>query len=207
MASGWIEELFVRPSFFFKYSGFEWMPVWSPTDSTFIFRLSSSLLFSLHSDCFTASAQPSFCLVSRAFNSSMLRTTSTTTIWLFAWAVCCYACLLVAIGQPMCGENRASEWLLFLFGAYTLLRFQVALVYIFAAIAKLDPDWLIHAQPLSIWLSARQDMPILGTLFADPITAYVMSWGGLLMTRSSFSFCVGREPGHSHIARSFCFTR
>ena len=31
VASGWVEELFVRPTFFFKYSGFEWMPVWSPT--------------------------------------------------------------------------------------------------------------------------------------------------------------------------------
>ena len=31
LLSGWVEELFIRPSFFFKYSGFEWVQVWGPT--------------------------------------------------------------------------------------------------------------------------------------------------------------------------------
>ena len=61
-----------------------------------------------------------------------------------------------------------------------LLRFQVGVVYVYAAIAKMGSDWLLHAQPLSIWLSARQDLPIFGALFSSPYTAYAMSWGGLI---------------------------
>ena len=50
-----------------------------------------------------------------------------------------------------------------------LLRFQVGVVYVYAAIAKMGSDWLLHAQPLSIWLSARQDLPIFGALFFESI--------------------------------------
>jgi hypothetical protein len=53
-------------------------------------------------------------------------------------------------------------------------------VYVFAGLAKLTSDWLLHAQPLGIWLSARSDLPVLGPLFARPATWYAMSWGGFL---------------------------
>ena len=29
--SGWVEELWVRPTFFFKYTWGQWMPVWEPS--------------------------------------------------------------------------------------------------------------------------------------------------------------------------------
>ena len=42
-----------------------------------------------------------------------------------------------------------------------VLRWQVGLVYFYAAIAKLQPDWLLHGQPLNIWLLAQSDFPCL----------------------------------------------
>ena len=50
---------------------------------------------------------------------------------------------------------------------HLLLRFQVGVVYVYAGLAKATGDWLLHAQPLSIWLSARTDMPVLGALFDE----------------------------------------
>jgi hypothetical protein len=61
-----------------------------------------------------------------------------------------------------------------------LLRFQVAMVYLHAGLAKAGPDWLLHAQPLQIWLKARDETPILGPLFGMTATAYVFSWAGFL---------------------------
>ena len=58
------------------------------------------------------------------------------------------------------------------------LRLQVGLVYFFAGLAKLRGDWLLHAQPLKLWLAPHADFPLLGPLFARPGTAHVMSWAG-----------------------------
>lgn len=86
-----------------------------------------------------------------------------------AYLVSCLCLLLVVF------DTRAEtipRWVLLLF------RAQIAVVYVFGGIAKLQSDWLIHAQPLRIWLPANDDFPLLGPLFTLPITAYLMSWAG-----------------------------
>jgi len=59
-----------------------------------------------------------------------------------------------------------------------LLRFQAAVVYFFAGVAKLNPDWLFEAQPLRIWLAARADLPLVGPWLAEPWVAYAAAWFG-----------------------------
>jgi len=60
------------------------------------------------------------------------------------------------------------------------IKFQIALVYIFAGLAKLNYDWLILALPLKIWLPAADKIPVLGPVFKQPITAHLFSWFGML---------------------------
>ena len=44
-----------------------------------------------------------------------------------------------------------------------LVRAQVAVVYAFAGLAKLQADWLVRAEPLRFWLPARRDLlPLVG---------------------------------------------
>lgn len=64
--------------------------------------------------------------------------------------------------------------------AIWLLRFQIAIVYIFAAVAKAQPDWLLAGQPMGLWLAARSHYPVIGPLFAMGETALVASWLGFL---------------------------
>jgi len=59
-----------------------------------------------------------------------------------------------------------------------ILRLQIAVVYTYAGVAKLTGDWLVHAQPLSIWLSARTSLPLVGPLLAEPWAPLAMSWLG-----------------------------
>jgi vitamin K-dependent gamma-carboxylase len=59
-----------------------------------------------------------------------------------------------------------------------LLRFQVAVVYLFAGVAKWRSDWLVHGLPLRIWLPASGDFPLLGPLLVRPEAAYLASWAG-----------------------------
>jgi hypothetical protein len=69
-------------------------------------------------------------------------------------------------------------------GAVWLLRAQIVLVYFFAGLAKLREDWLLQGLPLRLWLPARADLPLLGSLLEQPVTAMVLSWAGLLFDLS-----------------------
>jgi vitamin K-dependent gamma-carboxylase len=59
-----------------------------------------------------------------------------------------------------------------------VLRVQVGLVYFYAGLAKLGPDWLLSAQPLRIWLATRTDLPLVGPWLSLPAVGYLASWCG-----------------------------
>lgn len=98
------------------------------------------------------------------------------------WALTLLAVLLVALpldGTWSLGCRRGPpagvpQW------AVWLLRAQVATIYLGAAVAKLDPDWLLRGQPLGTWLAARTDLPVVGPLLGLPGAGIVASWAGLL---------------------------
>lgn len=75
--------------------------------------------------------------------------------------------------RPQIVRATVPAWCLY------LLRFQIAVVYVFAGLAKLDADWL-RAMPLSVWLQTNAGYPLIGPLLAAPATAYAMSYGGLV---------------------------
>ena len=56
------------------------------------------------------------------------------------------------------------------------LRAQVGIVYLFAGLAKLNGDWLFHAQPLRLWLADRTHLPVIGPFLDEPLVAYAASW-------------------------------
>ena len=61
-----------------------------------------------------------------------------------------------------------------------LLRFQIGIVYVFAGLAKAKSDWLLHGQPLNLWLAARTETPLIGRFFDEPMVALGMSWLGFV---------------------------
>lgn len=60
-----------------------------------------------------------------------------------------------------------------------LLLGQLAVVYGFAGLAKLNPDWLA-ARPLTIWLSHKGGRWLVGPLLVQPWLPWLMSYAGLL---------------------------
>ncbi|HEX6276592.1 MAG TPA: HTTM domain-containing protein, partial [Polyangiaceae bacterium] len=81
---------------------------------------------------------------------------------------------LDALVRPESARDTVSTFWLY------LLRFQVGVVYVFAGMAKAHADWLVHAQPLRIWLAGRTDTPLLGELFVQPWAPLAMSWAGFV---------------------------
>lgn len=76
--------------------------------------------------------------------------------------------------NPALRQEKVSPWFIDVF------KVQIAIVYGYAGLAKLNNDWLIHALPLSIWLPAKTSLPLIGFIFKYKITAYLFSWMGML---------------------------
>jgi hypothetical protein len=58
------------------------------------------------------------------------------------------------------------------------VRAQLAAVYMFAGIGKLNADWLLHGEPLSMWIATRSDRPFIGPFLDAPGIGLLMSWMG-----------------------------
>ncbi|HOX83489.1 MAG TPA: HTTM domain-containing protein [Chryseolinea sp.] len=61
-----------------------------------------------------------------------------------------------------------------------VIKLFVCMVYVFAGLAKINSDWLLHAQPLRIWLPAKNDLPVIGFLFNKVWVAFAFCWIGCL---------------------------
>ena len=61
-----------------------------------------------------------------------------------------------------------------------LLLGQLGVVYFFAGLAKLNPDWLA-ARPLTLWLSYKGGRWLVGPLLIQPWLPWLMSYAGLLL--------------------------
>lgn len=80
--------------------------------------------------------------------------------------------------QPQEWSPVAPRWALLMFPT------MMGIVYFYGGIAKLNTDWLLHAQPLQQWLQYKANKPLIGPLLALPETAYFMAWGGFLLDSS-----------------------
>ena len=185
IANDWIARFFVEPRFFFKYWGFGWVPsVPGPALETLVVALGVLALAVAAGVAFRLSAL----LLALGLTYLQLLDVSTylnhyylagLLCWLLAvspaarlWSVDAWLARRF-VGRAAEPERAARGWLY-------LFRFQIGLVYGFAALAKAQPDWLLHAQPLRIWLGASAELPILGRLLAIDGVPLVMSWCGFL---------------------------
>ncbi|MBK7408485.1 MAG: HTTM domain-containing protein [Saprospirales bacterium] len=69
------------------------------------------------------------------------------------------------------------------FWSLAILPFLMGVVYFYGGIAKINVDWL-QGEPLKTWLRHKDDMPVIGWLLAKEGTAYLMSYGGMLLDLS-----------------------
>lgn len=84
--------------------------------------------------------------------------------------------------NPSIELKEVSRWCIGIF------KLQIAIVYIYAGLAKLNYDWLFRALPLAIWLPAKTSIPIIGPIFKYKLTAYIFSWAGMLFDTFVIAF-------------------
>ncbi len=175
---GWIEKLYLEPTFFFKFYGFSWVQPLGETGMYFLFGLIALSAFCIMLGCFYRLASICFFLC-----FTYVELIDATNYLNHYYLVCLLAFLMIFLPahrafsfdvwrKPALRVDRVPAWTI------NILIFQLSLVYFCAGLAKLNPDWLFRAMPLKIWLLERSDFPLLGYFFQFPITAYLFSWGG-----------------------------
>lgn len=180
LAYGWVDTFFVRPSFHFTYLGFAWVEPLGSRGMHALFVGLAVLGALIAAGLFTRAALLLFFV---GFTYVQLIDVAT---YLNHYVLVSWLALLLAL-LPV-GRAGAIDVLLrparrldaFPAWCTWLLRFQVGVVYTYAGLAKVGEDWLIHAQPLTIWLSSRTHLPVIGPLLELPGAAHVMSWAGCL---------------------------
>lgn len=174
---GWIEELYIQPKFFFSYYGLDWIkPLGEYTYILFIVCGVSALFFAigLFYRWATTLLFMSFTYIEFMDKTNYLNHYYFVTLVLFLmiWLPAHVNFSVDSIRKPSIRKRFIPRWTL---GS---IRAMMAIVYVYAGLAKLNSDWLLEAMPLRLWLPANNDMPIIGGLFNHLWVAYFFSWFG-----------------------------
>jgi hypothetical protein len=175
-AKGWIEELYMKPSFFFSYYGFEWVKPLGPyTYILFALGAAAALMVALGAFYRLAAV---LMFLSFTYIELMDKTTYLNHYY-FVSLICFLLIFLPAHARYSLDAWRRKRAVTHV-PRFTIdvLRVMMGLLYVYAGLAKVNSDWLLHAQPLATWLPAKNTLPLLGPFFNQVWVAYLFSWFG-----------------------------
>lgn len=176
IANGWITTLFVEPKFFFKFYGFHWVQTPGELGMYFLF-----CLIVLSSLCIALGYLYRWASITFFLSFTYVELLDATNYLNHYYLVCLLGFLLIFLPanrsfsldtyfNPSLKRDWVPAWCIH------VIIFQLALVYTFAGIAKLNGDWLAAAMPLRIWLPEHQQLPIIGSLLKETWVAYAFSF-------------------------------
>jgi hypothetical protein len=178
--NGWIEQLYIKPSYFFTYYGFDWI---QPLQGNGMYLVFTGILLSAIFIALGLAYRISTVVFFLLFTYIEL-TDKTTYLnhYYFISIVSFLLCVLPAHQFASLDvrlriakyRDTVPGWMIF------TLQLQMAIVYFFAGIAKINSDWLLHGLPLRIWLPYKNELPVIGPLLTLKLTAFLFSWVGML---------------------------
>ena len=193
LARDWIDELYIKPVYHFTYPGFGWvlpLPDWG----MYLLFVAIGAL----GVCIAAGYRYRLCAALFFLGFTYAELIDRTTYLNHHYWMSLAALLMVflplnrtlsvdAWRNPSIHNDTVQSWVLW------ALRAQVGVVYVFAGVAKLNPDWILHAQPLRIWLYQHGDLPLVGALLQELWIAYAMSWAGTVFDLTIIGWLLWRR--------------
>jgi hypothetical protein len=176
MYLGWIEDHFTEPLFHFKYYGFSWVQSASRVTlyAIHILMILSAIgIMFLQGIAYRIAALVLF--LSFTY-TELIDLTYYLNHYYFVSLVCFLLIFMPSTVSPFANLKEAQIRRSSIF----ILKSQIAILYVYAGLAKINYDWLIEALPLKIWLPANDNIFLLGPLFAWKYSPYIFSWAGML---------------------------
>lgn len=174
-AYGWIES-YIKPPLLFKYYGFGWVQPWPGDGLYWHFGVLGGLAFLIMIGAFYRLASILFFL---GFTYVFLLDQANYLNHIYL--VCVIAALMCVLPahrafsvdarlRPGSRTDTIPAWTVW------ALRIQFEIMLVYAGLVKLNPDWL-QLQPLEMWLGAKADLPLLGTLYSQHWAIAVAAYG------------------------------
>lgn len=177
---GWVDAVYVKPTFHFTYMGFDWVQPFSKVGMYILFfTVALSALF-IALGLFYRAASILFFV-----GFTYIELIDVTTYLNHYYFVSLIAFLMIWLPANRLysidteinlqkKQTHVPSWTIW------IIRFQLAVVYIFAGLAKLNADWLFNAEPMKTWLPSKSHLPIVGKFMYEEWVAYLFSWFGAL---------------------------
>ena len=178
-ANGWIDKLYIKPTFFFSYYGFEWVkPVGNYTYLIFVICALASLFIAF-------GYKYRFAIILFFLSFTYIELMDKTNYLNHYYFVSVLSFLLIFLPAnvqfSVDAFLRKKEYNLIPRWTIDSVKLLLGIVYFYSGLTKLNSDWLFRAMPLKIWLPSKYDLPIIGNnLMQQDWFHYVMSWGGAL---------------------------
>ncbi len=175
----WIEKYFLKPKFFFKYYGWEWLPQLDSEYMIYLFILLFGFAFLITIGFLYRVSIVGFFLLFSYFH---FYDQSYYLNHYYLVSLLCFLLIWIPADKRFSvysyfrksTEQQTKAWHLY------ILLFQISVVYFFGFVAKLKTDWIFEALPLQLWLLQQSDFPLIGSILTLPITAYFFSYFAIL---------------------------
>lgn len=176
---GWIKKLYIDPTFFFSYYGFEWVkPFGEWTYILFIICGLSALAVAV-------GFKYRLSIITFFLSFTYIELMDKTTYLNHYYFISILSFVLIflpahayfsidAKRNPALAFQYIPKWNI------DVIKLLLIIVYFYAGLAKLNSDWLVEGMPLRIWLPSKYDLPMLGDLLQKEWVIYSFSWGGAL---------------------------
>ena len=178
--NGWIEKLYLEPSFHFKYFGFSWVVVPDEIWCYLLFIVCGISAFS-----FAIGYKTRISILTFFLSFTYIELMDKTTYLNHYYFVSVISLILIFLSSdrylsidaylnPQLRAQYIPKW------NTDIIKFMLTLVYFYAGIAKLNWDWMVNAMPLTIWLPTKFNIPLIGGIMHEKWVHYLFSWGGAI---------------------------
>ncbi len=179
LVTGWVRDVYIHTNFTFTFIGFEWLQFLHGPIMYWYYAGISLLGLMVCTGLFY---RVSATLLALMWTSVYLLQKTHYNNHFYLMVLLCWMMVFVPANRRFSLDGKrgavaetdyCDAWCIFIF------QFQVACVFVYAAIAKLYPDWL-KAIPLKIWLSNKGDIPVIGPYLKLNWVPYALAYLGIL---------------------------
>ncbi|HEX2097994.1 MAG TPA: HTTM domain-containing protein, partial [Rubrobacteraceae bacterium] len=189
---GWIQRDYIDPAYHFSYYGFGWVQPWPGIGMYVHFFVLGVLAFCIAFGLWYRVSMVFFFLgfayvflIDQAYYLNHF------------YLIILFSFLMIFVpahrslsedarARPEIRSETAPAWALW------VLMAQMAIVYFYAGLAKLNGDWL-QGEPMRSRLASSTDLPLIGPLFTEEWMVYLFSYGGLLLDLLVVPFLLWRR--------------
>ncbi|MEM0939348.1 MAG: HTTM domain-containing protein [Bacteroidota bacterium] len=190
--TGWVNETFIEPTFNFTIIGLEWLQPLEGNGMMYYFMVMGIMGILMSVGLFYKTACFSFfsmwtivyMMQKSHYNNHYYLLILLTAIMFILPAHKNHS---LDIKWGLTTKSNSCERV-----CYWLFILQIMIVYVFASIHKMNPDW-IAGRPLDLWFKYKTNYWLIGPLLGKEWMPYLIAWGGIAYDGLIVFLLLGRK--------------